>query len=1340
MRHARFYLFILVFSLSLSSWATSNPGLRILSSTARQLIVEFEPENWHIRTVKSATETFQEISFAGAEIEAENGTPQIPVKVLTVGVPRDGDVHVRVLESDYQTVENIRLAPLPQIVRLPIGTDYIYETDDNAYQNNRYSPENIVRVDAPYFFRSQRIAKITIQPVQFNPNQQRVRQYKKVVVQINFTGNVSPAQEALRFVDNDENYQNLLINYEQAKAWRTPAEQPILGKIERHYFAGDNWYKIKISGDGKGGKEGLYTLTGAMLQQALAQQNIPLSSIDPATIQIYNNGGRVLSADINAKNDTLIENSILVVGEGDGTFDESDYILFYGRSLEGIEYDPLNDRLKHYINPYGYDNIYWLTFNRAPGKRIRPISSQPTSGLTTQPYFKDLAWIEEEKYNIYKSGITWLGQEIRKDNNSYTVTFNIPGAVPEEDAVVRTAVASLTSGRHAIAVYVNGNSVGQFDQYGGASSYSLIERIFTANGVLMDNDNTVTLNYSADTDLAFSYVDFIELEYFRQFRAVNDVLLFYSPLQTEITRYTISGFSSSDVRLFDVTNLSDIREITDLNYSNGTIDFADQSTTVDARRYIALTSAAYKNIDASAISAQSVAGLRRSMDVDYIIITHDDFRQQAEQLESLRENWSPKEKLNTEVVKISDVINEFGWGLTDPAAIRNFLGYAYDQWDQPGYVLLFGDGHYDYKNILRNNVPNLIIPYETGGTSETNTRVTDDWFTYFNGDFSGMQMAIGRLVVQSVDEAQNAVDKIVQYETNPEYGEWLKTITIVADDEFAADASWEAIHTEDAEDLAESHVPKILDVKKIYLINYPEVKTASITGREKPAATLDLLEQINNGSLMINYIGHGNPDLWAHERVLLNTRDFEKIQNGRRMAMWVAATCEFAHWDQPTSQSFAEDVLNASGRGAVAMVSSSRLAFASDNAAFNKSLYDNLFRNYVETGLMTRVGDAVMLAKQSGSSGNRVNYEKYGLFGDPAMRLCAPRYRAVIDEINPDSIQALSKMTIRGHIEDQGQTMDAYEGKILVRTLDTRKKYTYSNPNGTTISNLYTTGNTIFRGIASIASGQFAVQFIVPKDISYGGREGRISLYFWNDNSSGTGDQRGLAVGGTAVDLIDNEGPSMSLHFGSEDFVPGDYVSTRPTLHLTIADSISGVNTAGDIGHQILLTIDEDYNNSLDITEYFTYNEGSYTTGTLNYTILDVPIGEHNIQVKAWDNSNNSSIIETHFVVIDDSKLEIRNPLTYPNPMVDACTFRYELSQPAEVSIKIFTVAGRLIKSYAAMPGHVGYNIFPDTWDGLDDAGDVVANGVYLYKISAKSQRDEETLRSEIVEKLIVAR
>lgn len=1331
-----FSLLLVLAAPALPLFSAFADNINLVSTSPQQITLEFQP-HWTQSTFDADAVRYQKMTFEDAEFLGDIGSPLLPTMTAVVGVPPAGDVNVRIVDAEMEIVQDVRLAPLPRMQRKDIGADFIYDADADAYSRNVFTPQDIVRLQTPYFFQSQRVAKIIIQPLQYNPAQRVVRRYKKIVLQVNFSS--APNGAPVAPAKNELVYKQLLLNYEQAKAWRT-AKTPALRKSQQTFFQGDNWYKITIKGDGSGGKQGMYKITGAALNQALAKNNVPLSSIDPSTIQLFNNGGRELSRDVvTAKNDTLIENAILVVGGQDGKFDDADYVLFYGRSAEGVEFNPGRNALQHYINPYTYDNVYWLTFNRATGKRIETAPSVDVNGLIEESSFRDLAWLEEEKYNIYNSGIIWLGHEMKSGDNTYSVNFNLPGAVPEEEARFRFSLASLTTGRHYFSMYANGNSLGQFDQSGGSSSFYVNQTEFQESGVLLDGDNTVTVNYNVSSQTAFSYVDYIEVEYRRHFQAQQNQLLFWAPLKSEPARYRISGFSQSDVRVFDVSDISSVRQITPASTSGGVLDFADYADPMNARHYLALSSAAYKSIEAAAISPEKIAGLRRSKsNVDYIIITYDDFYQQAMQLESLRENWNPKDRLETEVVNYSDVIKEFGWGVADPAAIRNFLAYARDNWGNPKYVLLIGDGHFDYKNILNHNIPNLIVPFETDGTYENWTRTTDDWYTYSNGDAAGMQMAIGRLIVQTVDEAQQVIDKIVQYETNPEYGEWLKTITIVADDEYTNTSDYEILHTDQAERLAENYVPDLLNVKKIYLINYPAVKTASITGREKPAASLDLMQQINHGSLIINYIGHGNDELWAHEKVLDNVRDFASFDNGRRMAMWVAATCEFALWDQPAEQSFAEKILNAANRGGVSMVSSARLAFSDDNAWFNDQLYDNLFAEYEQTGLTARVGDAVMLAKVDRS--NRKNNEKYAVFGDPAMRLCAPRYRAVIDSMNPDSIQALSTMSISGHVTDAGRPLTDYEGKILLRVLDTRKAYVYKSPSGVQSNTLHTTGNNIFRGIAAVDNGEFNVKLIVPKDISYGGDDARLSLYFWNENSSGTGAAKGIAVGSSGANLVDNEGPSMHLYFGNPEFVPGDYVSTRPTLTLNIGDSVSGVNTAGDIGHQILLTLDEDYANSRDITEYFTYNEGSYTDGTLTYTILNLPIGEHTVQIKAWDNSNNSSIVETNFIVIDDSNLEVRNALTYPNPMARDCSFRYELSQEAEVSLRIYSVAGRLVKKFAPAQGHVGYNIFPEMWDGRDNSGDVIANGVYLYKIIAKSYRNEKTLTAESIGKLIVAR
>ena len=1307
-----------------------NEDFRIVSSSPTQLVIRFTPLDWQKEEKEIKGRKFTRYSFRRAELMGEPGSPQLPVRIIHIGVPPQGNVSYEILQARYRTESDILPLPIPEIEKAEIGYAEKYRPDEAAYESAGLLSQNPVTLEEPTFFRDQRTVRVILQPLQYSHTDRSVRLYQSITLKINFPAFAQNNRQQMRRRDESV-YQQLLLNYEQAKPWRiAPARS--LRKGHRKVFAGDNWYKIIIRGNGSGGKEGIYKIDSETLSKA----GVPLSSVDPRTIQIFNNGGRELPLDVNAaRPDSLIENPIDVVGEEDGKFDSGDYILFYGRSLEGFEYNPLKRRLAHYIHHYSYENVYWLTFGKKNGKRIAERASLSTTNLTPESSYRDLVWIEEEKHNIFASGRDWFGYRLSSDQKTYSFSFKLNKVIPEDTAIVRIRLATETAGAHRFRVLINGNKLGEVEQNGGYNSYNTNQYTFKQAGVLLEGTNTVTIEYITSSEISFAYVDWIEVEYKRRFVAIDDQMVFYSPLKTGPVYYHLSNFSRDEIAVYDVTDISAITRIKAANISNGTFTFAEAGDVNKATRYLALTPAAYRKI--SSIEKVETNDLKRQRTADYIIITYDDFYQQAVKLENLRESLED-DRLETEVVKISDVFNEFSWGIFDPTAIRDFLVYAQDNWGEPQYVLLLGDGHFDYKNILGYDGPNLIPPYETNDRYESSTRTTDDWFTYTRGNRSGMQMAIGRLPVQSVEEAESVIDKIVTYETKPDFGEWRKTVTIVADDELVVGGVGnETIHTQQAEKLVERHVPNLLDVKKIYLMEYPAVRTASVSGITKPAAKEALLDQINRGTLLLNFIGHGNDELWTHERVLNGPTDFDLIQNGDRMALWVAATCEFAHWDQPQKQSLAERILAVKGRGAVAMVSSARLAYAGENAAFNYALYDELFKDYLLTGRTTRIGDAVMIAKHA--AGSTANSEKYGVFGDPAMRLGAPRYRVVIDSIDPDTIQALRKVSINGHVEKNGALWNDVDGKVLIRVMDSRKRRIYETAYGTKVRYMLA-GNSVFRGVASVNSGEFKVELIVPKDISYGGTDGKVSAYFWNEQYQGTGVREGLIVGGTAVDLVDRIGPEIKLYFDRPDFSAGDYVAPNTTLYVEIADSLSGINLAGDIGHQIIMIMDGDIENAKDLTDFFEYDEGSYTKGKLKYPLFNLPEGQHTILVKAWDNSNNSSTFEVDFIVVAEKELKLRNALTYPNPMSEQATFSFEISRDAEVSIKIYSVAGRLVREFEPMQAEIGFNLYPEPWDGTDQDGDLLANGVYLYKITARSTSGEEVKTVDHIGKLLIAR
>jgi len=374
-----------------------------------------------------------------------------------------------------------------------------------------------------------------------------------------------------------------------------------------------------------------------------------------------------------------------------------------------------------------------------------------------------------------------------------------------------------------------------------------------------------------------------------------------------------------------------------------------------------------------------------------------------------------------------------------------------------------------------------------------------------------------------------------------------------------------------------------------------------------------------------------------------------------------------------------------------------------------------------------------MLAKLAG--GNSVNDEKYNLLGDPALRLSAPSLAVEIEQIEPDSIRALSLMTVRGTVMTRdGHAVDRPDGRVLVTVYDSKKLRKYRTAAGSVIE-YYLPGNPIYRGVVRIHGGQFEAKFIVPKDITYGGTLGRIEAYYWDATRDGNGNYDGIPVGGTSTTLADREGPTIRILRGEQELLPGDPVAVGEVLRVEIADSLSGINLTGDIGHKITVMFDNDPATLQDLTELFQYFEGSYMAGTLDYPVPQLEPGEHQLSLKAWDNSNNSTTLRTTILVVLQRKLALHSVLNYPNPFRKRTDFTFYLTADAWVKVRVFTVAGRLI--YESPPQFLpsGFNWIP--WDGRDADGDPVANGLYLYQVSATNQKGE---RAEALGKLVIAR
>lgn len=1325
-RLAAIVLLFKITSLTAQEAALRPPvpaDLQISESTANSFAFEFRPADWAIDTLRDGRTTFSQFTFPDAVFDEQPGALQIPYKVIVLGIPSGSRVQLEVAPGRYSELRNVELARAAQYERdEDLGH---WRTPDAVTIPPGFYPTELVRADAPARYRHQDIVRLQLTPLQYDAATRIVRRYESLAVRVRFIGGKVQAPTAAPTpAQPDPFYDGLLANAAAARAFR---EVPLRTELRSSMFpaAVGPLYKINVR------TEGLYRING----QFLASKGIALSDINPTTLQMFNNGSRELPRDMNAvRPQGLQEIAIWVEDGGDGKFDNNDYILFYGKGVDGFEYDKTNGQANHYLHHYTFDNVYWLTWGAANGKRIAMRQTQPIGGATVVTDFRERYYLEQELRSLYESGLNWYGWLFTDDpvSRSRRYRFTLTDVVAGGTSQFKFTFLGWANANHHFDIKLNDTALTTADFFG---QYRLRSFDATKVGGLVSGENTVEITYTPSTVTGQAYIDYFEVTYDRALRTQNSALVFDGRSGGGVYAYQVEN--GNGLWFFEVSDYSNVTRLDQgqMQFAGSLATFADSAGTTVPRRYVVASpnATAINNLQIDAASAWRTPDHR----ADLIIITHEDFYSEALRLKSLHENWLTNDLRQTEVVKIQDVFDEFSGGLYDPTAIRDFLKYTLGNWQQaPEFVLLFGDGDHDPKNILDSSDKNWIPTYQTTEFDEILNRTTDHWFTYIAGNDAVMDMAIGRIPVRSAQQAKDYVDKLVAYLAQPTFGIWRNTLFFVADDDLVNGAAQyiEQIHINDTEDLSDNYTPQDFDIRKLYLTEFPGVQSASISGVRKPAATEALLRQINSGTLMVNYVGHGNPQLWAHERLLNFTTDFVRIQNGARQAMWVAATCDFGRFDNPKEQSFSEEVLLAAGRGAIAILSSTRLVYATSNATFNKQYYRALFPAASE--VTEPIGLA--LAQARVRTGATTNDEKFHIFGDPTMRLAVPRHATQVTSVDPDTIKALSVMTVRGTIQKDGAAWNDFNGQVYLETLDSRRKVRYQSASNAVIE-YHLPGNAMFRGSAPVTNGQFNVQLFVPKDITYGGTRGRINLYFWSADADGNGAVDYLPVGGTALNFSDQVGPEIAIGFsGVEDFAPGGVVGLNPVLKVTIADSLSGINITGEIGHRITLALDGDTENKIDLTDLFNYDNGSFTRGVVLYPLNDLTEGRHTALIKAWDNFNNSNTASVEFTIMPQDRLTLSEVMNYPNPFHSETAFTFVASRDAEVRVKIFTLSGRLIRTLDPVVARPGFNVI--SWNGEDGDGDSIANGVYLYKLIATLHEGGETLRAESIGKMVVQR
>lgn len=1346
---------------------TALPGVRIVESSASHLVLEYLPQVMGVDTVQRNPLVILPRIAGARPVATKAGEPYTLEMTIPLAVPSPTAAQVEEIQALSVKQFKAFIAPKPALKRVAVGSEHIAQESMVVSPSMSSSTYQAYPLPAWHTLsyagqsRSQHLAHLTLRAARYNAASGMVEVPAALRVRVSFD---AAAQTSARLPISEQEWQRDLetsaaLNTAQAKSWHHHAAKraatasvsllsqtaPNAGSAAAEgkrqsgvQETSGRWYRIEIQ------DEGIYRIDA----QQLASAGISISRQEWSSIRIFGLGGMELPEQPTASElNQMIEQSVLLDTTTDGRLNA---LVFYGASCDGWRHDGIT--IRHFINTYSYvsqtrkTNVYLLNIGggqRSPAAFAttppEPPSFRPTS------YTARVFW-EEEAINPYPlggSGRRWFGTRL-PSGASWTQTTPLPNIVRNGTVLYRIAAGYYnTSGdgqSGSVIVSESRTPLDTFrlpftgDEYRVAFVDTQEKRVAASS---LSDRSSLQFTFRGNSGGDEGVVDWFEIHYPREFVALNNNLEFFTehpdpdfPTGVPIVaEYSASGFSGQ-LYIVDATDRARPVFVRNQAMTGGVAMFKTEFIVNRPKRFW-ITG---QTRTPARIVPTDVVGLRTTpANADVIIVTHKDLLASAQEFSIYRRNQSD---LGTTVVTTEQIFNEFSSGVPDATAIRDFVAFAYRTWTRkPRYLVLWGDGHFDHRNIRTNEkiyVPTYQSLEGDGIFDAVNNNVmTEDYFVTFLGNDRLVDMALGRIPAKILangdDEGRIYLEKLRRYENGSANDLWRTRVVLVADDSPTSKSSDGVRHTFDSEILAQRDIPSDLAQRKIYLPDFPvEVALNGTGGRQRPSVNAEIITSINNGALIVNWIGHGSPNLWAHEQVFTN-ESINQLTNSDKLFFLTAATCDYSRFDRPDNACGPELMLFSRRGGIIGAFAATRVVYATENAEINEFFYQSLFLR-LRNGSTRALGDVMFAVKQIY---NRQNDIKYCLLGDPTLRLLIPQQRLMIQSVNGRPLndtsklqfKALETLEITGSVLGltmQTDTVDTgFAGNVLLSLYDSDVLRRPVDVDGSQHTFMVLGGLLNF-GSAQVRNGRFTVRMTVPKDISFSNQAGRLLGYA--SDAQGRRMARGsssqFTLGGTDENAVDDgRGPDIGIFMDNRRFKAGDYIGTNATLIVDLFDQ-TGINATGlGIGHDIQCWFD---NNPLpvNLTSFFTSSIEDARRGSVERRFLNLAQGRRRVRVRAWDVFNNFSETETWFRVgrVEDGTM-IAETMNYPNPFTDQTTVQVRHSQldAVPMTIEIYSVSGKRVRMLQTTANARTMEVL---WDGRDENGIKAETGMYFYRVT----------------------
>jgi hypothetical protein len=1240
------------------------------------------------------------VDFEDADHLRELGEPDVPLKIVRIGLPQEGGFEIMVSTSPPLLLDGVNV-PSVQSCGSAVNPSQLRSSARGRVpltDQSGFWPPAVCEQEEVQQLRDVRMVELRLSPAQLDESTGRLRYYEWVEVDVRFH-QLPVSTERTEPLDGV--ISRMLLNGSLACKWKTAG----LNKDINWFARSTDWVKVKVA------ETGIHVVTGAQMEKL----GVSLAGVDPKTLALYTLGEHQANGPYP---DTMVPVAVRVSGEYDGRFDSQDMVVFYALGA-----DHWVNRCSSYVrNLYTAENVYWLTWGGRPGLRMPRGLGPDTAGTRVVRFATSRVHLEQDLLCPARSGLLWLWESMTKGGEQQAVEAEVDLPLRYPGFINRISGQLFTdpnSADHRVEVRLNGVLLDTL-RFGPTSPNAPFRFTLQPNQPARFEDNRLGLELSGDGWKKI-YLDFLEVEHTRRLSLFNGQLgfLWQEPGTYRFcVRDLVQLEPGQEVYVLDVSNPLVPRMSDGIELHGDSFRFC--------RRVYGPTefAVASSNQLVAPVSLESKRPGRLSsgsLVADYWIVAPREFHGAAERLAEMRRGRIPGiASARVEVADLEDVYDDYGFGVEEPGAIRQFF---VDK--RPSYGLLVGDVTYDYRNNLNRVRTPGVPPYETGrsmdpsGSSNREALAFDAWYADFDGQGGSPDMILGRVTARSGVELGRFIDKVETYESAPAEA-WTKRYILLADDEYEGDPGRpDRIgfkHVEYAE--AMSVLPgSHMDNVKVYLTEYPFAGT-----RNKPEARTELLRQLRRGALLLVFFGHGDAFDLAHESVL-NITQVSDITNQHRSPFCFFGSCSVGRFEDTRYECIAEEMTRKPDGGAIAAIGATKATTAGTNIVFATNLLAPLFESPDST-----IGSAFFYAWPT----DRI----YHLFGDPTMTLRMPIPSGRDVAVSPDTLRPgarFSAQTLLGS-ETGGR------GEFAWTLFGPRRVRRYTSDRGTID---YTfPGLELGRGAGKMEHGRVFCRGTfplgVPLDtvfVSNGfyapiSRSCRLSLIASDDTIDIGLVRDTIAFTSEPAVVTDSSGPRVVLT--ADGHVLEDGCTVPPSFELTgILSDPSGVLIADLPGVKSRLQVSGS-GIECELRDMLSFEDSSGTKARFRLGI-DLENRTDTIEVEAFDNVQNRTQLS-----VAVSRTDVRDALAmdsvciYPNPVSRDAWVTFVSSMAATARVRFFSLSGRLVRDLGTVPVQFGYNQL--YWDGRGCNGGQPGNGVYLCDVLLQSTAGDtggaETVRA----------